>query len=506
MKKHGHSARTSKKNIAQDDGNSHTIVQPIQVSKAKNLSLIFSKLAAYEEQRSDEDFFRLLGDDSDFLPPSINIEEEIDRIKVLLEEDISSPDKLNKLKNAFQEKLNLLNELESCIPSVLVTCRAAYKKRDLMIMDSLKLRQDIDSLEESCREKAELCRNQQARNKDYEATSQLLLIEEAEKTEELRAKYVNSIVSINKQIADEEAAVTAKKEENDSLAVKITEFNSHLIIRDEHLTTQRKARAIERQLLDAKKTQHIRTEEQRALNSKLYDTHMLQLREAEKDLERQVGLYVEKASSFEATLDDTKAVFQQFEDRAETMMREIAETEQEILKQDVAKAEKKAKLERIQSCILGARITVEEMKLDHSLTDRCRFLQTRRTELTKQLALLRPSPHIILDELPDSGGSTVGTGAVLSCKGCDGEVEDLLDDRPSDEVVDIKSGRTSPHQSDIPWLPSLTNSSSSSRSSSTPPSSSSRAWTDSASKENTAGEDTPVSSPSVHTSKRVNDC
>ena len=505
MKNHGRSARTSKKNTAQDDGNSHIMAQPIQISKAKNLSLIFSKLAAYEEQRSDEDFFRLLGDDPDFFPPSMNVQEEIDRIKALLEEDIGCPQKWNKLKVVFQEKLSLLKELESCIPSVLVTCRAAYKKRDLMIMDSLKLRQDIDSLEDSCKEKAELCRNQQARNKDYEATSQLLLIEEAEKTEELRAKYVNSIVSINKQIADEEAAVTAKKEENDSLAVKITEFNSHLIIRDEHLTTQRKARAIERQLLDAKKTQRIRTEEQRALNSKLYDTHMLQLREAEKDLERQVGLYVEKASSFEATLDDTKAVFQQFEDRAETMMREIAETEQEILKQDVAKAEKKAKLERIQSCILGAKITVEEMKLDHSLTDKCRFLQTRRTELTKQLALLRPSPHIISDELPDSEvGSTVG--AVISSKGCDKEIQDLSDDRPSDEAIDIKSGRTSPHQSDIPWIPSLTNSSSSSRSSSTPPSSSSRAWTDSASKENTAGEDTPVSSPSVHTSKRANDC
>lgn len=500
MRKHDQNPRKSKKTALKENGSSSTAVQPIQVSNAKNLSLIFSKLAEFEDQRSDEDFFRLLGDDSDFLPPSVDFPEEIKRIKALLEEDISAVEKHGKLKVAFQEKLNWLKELESSIPSVLVTCRAAFKKRDLMIMDNLRIRQEIDAFEDSCREKAELCRNLQARNKEYEATSQLLLIEEAKKTEELRAKFFDSILSINKQIADEEAAVTAQKEENDSLAVKITEFNSHLVIRDEHLTTQKKARAIERLLLDTKKTQHLRTEEQRALNSKLYETHVVQLREAEKDLERQVGLYVEKASSFEATLDDTKAVFQQFEDRADTMMREIEETEQEIRKQDIAKSEKKDKLQRIQFNIVGANIKMEEMRVDHKLTNRCRLLQSRRTELTKEIALLKPPLPLISNELHD-----VGRAAVPSNKGSEGTEEDLLDDRPSDEVIDTRSGRTSPHQSDTPWLPSLVNSSSSSRSSSTPPSSSSRAWTDSASKENTAGEDTPVSSPSIHSSKRANE-
>ena len=46
-------------------------------------------------------------------------------------------------------------------------------------------------------------------------TVTLLLLEEAKKTEELRAKCLSSIVNITKQIEDEEALVITKKEEND---------------------------------------------------------------------------------------------------------------------------------------------------------------------------------------------------------------------------------------------------------------------------------------------------
>jgi Myosin-like coiled-coil protein len=493
MKKRDRNPRDNKK---QPLKNEETTPAP-PVSKAKNLSLIFSKLAEFEDQRLDEDFSRLTGDEGNFVAPTVDINEELLRLNTIIEGKFSAEEQLRMLYNIFQEKLNMIKELEAAIPPSLATCRATYKKKDLMILESLRLKHDIDLSTSTYKEKADLCRNLQVRNKEYEATTQLLLIEEAKKTEELRAKCMDSIVSVTKQVEDEEAIVLAKKEENDSLSDKIMKFNSHLVIRDEHLETQRKAREVEQQLLNAKTMQYIRAEEQRTLDSKSYGNHILQLASAQKDLEGQVELYVEKASSFEKTLEDTKSVFQQFEDRATTMIREVEEIEAEVRKQEAVKADKKMKLLKMMSYVTAANKKIEEMGEEDRLANYCRKLQSRRTELTKDLARLSAT-NVLQEDLVDVNNS-------LRCqttyKGSP-EGDDLLDDRPSEEVIDIRSGRSSPHLPDACWVPSVL-SSSSGRSCSTPPSSSSRNWTETAAKENTAGEDTPVSSPSVHSPKRV---
>jgi Myosin-like coiled-coil protein len=493
MKKRDRNPREDKKQPLKND---ETTSAP-PVSKAKNLSLVFSKLAEFEDQRLDEDFSRLTGDEGNFVAPTVDIAEELVRLNAIIDGKFTAEEQHRMLYNIFQEKLNLIKELESAIPPSLATCRAAYKKKDLMILDSLRLKHEIDLSTTTYKEKADLCRNLQVRNKEYEATTQLLLIEEAKKTEELRAKCMDSIVSVTKQVEDEEAIVLAKKEENDSLSDKIMKFKSHIVIRDEHLATQRKAREVEQQLLNAKTMQYLRAEEQRTLDSKSYGNHILQLASAQKDLEGQVELYVEKASSFEKTLEDTKSVFQQFEDRATAMIREVEEIEAEVRKQEAVKADKKMKLLKMVSYVTAANKKMEEMGEEDRLANYCRKLQSRRTELTKDLARLSTT-NVPQEDLVDINHTL---RCQTSYKGSP-EGDDPLDDRPSEEVIDIRSGRSSPHLPDACWVPSVL-SSSSGRSCSTPPSSSSRNWTETAAKENTAGEDTPVSSPSVHSPKRV---
>mmetsp|Transcript_31053 Transcript_31053/g.29652 ORF Transcript_31053/g.29652 Transcript_31053/m.29652 type:complete len:502 (-) Transcript_31053:642-2147(-) len=489
-------SRKSKEAEKKNVNISNTSVSKVsQNSQAKNLSLIFSKLAEFEDKRSDEEFFRLLGDDEDPINSTsiVNLSEELVRITALFENNEPGLDTRAELKMIFEEKINSAKEFEALITPALVNCRATYKKKDQMIVESLRLKQDIHTSEASFKEKAEMCRNLQARNKEYEATSQLLLIEEAKKTEELRTKCLDSITSITKQIEDEETVVSLKKLENENLSIKITEFNSHLLLRDEHLATQRKARVIEQQLLDAKNLQYIRAEEQRHMNSKSYQNHLNQLSEAVIDLERQVALYIEKASSFEATLDDTKSVFQQFEDRADTMIQEVEEIEAEIQTQLISKAEKETKLEKLQRYIISANMKINEMKLDHNLADKCRALQVRRTDLSNNLALLNP-PSVNVESVDEA------------TKDEDVSIGDVSDDRPTFEVPDTRSGRSSPHPPSAPdtWVSNtLSSSSSSGRSCSTPPSSSSRIRTESSSKENTAGEDTPSSSPSISSPKKL---
>lgn len=491
MKKSDH-ARSRKAPVTSIDGASAATLPP-PMSKKKNLSLIFSKLAEFEDQRLDEDFFRIIGDDTDFIIPVADFSAEVAAVNEAITCNLDNVEKLRRLHDIFQKKLDKVKELELSTPPALSSCRATHKTKDLMILDYLRLKQNIETLQASYQEKADLCRNLQARNKEYEATSQLLLKEERHKTEELRAQCIDSIDSITKQIEDEEAAVSAKKEENASLGVKITEFNGHLVIRDEHLVTQRKARVIEQQLLEAKKVQYARAEEQRASNSKSYQIHIQQLLEAQRDLERQVGLYMEKASSFEATLDDTRSVFQQFEDRVAVMLREVSEEEDKISEQRALIAEKDKKLLKMSIYIISANRRIEEMDADHSLAEKCRELQARRTELTNKLAGINRLQSLGIDTDAADGVYTSNMGH-----------EDLLDDRPSEEVADIRSGRTSPHLADTSWTPSIQGSSSS-RACSTPSSSSSRNWTETATKETTAGEDTPVSSPSVHSPKRLTD-
>lgn len=493
MKKRDRNPRENKK---QPLRNEDTTSAP-PVSKAKNLSLIFSKLAEFEDQRLDEEFSRLTGDEGNFVAPTVNIGEELLGLNTIIDGKFSGEEQLRMLYNIFQEKLNMIKELEAAIPPSIAMCRATYKKKDLMILETLRLKHDIDLSTTTYKEKADLCRNLQVRNKEYEATTQLLLIEEAKKTEELRAKCMDSIVSVTKQVEDEEAIVLAKKEENDSLSDKIMKFKSHLAIRDEHFETQRKAREVERQLLSAKSLQYIRADEQRTLDSKSYANHILQLASALKDLEGQVELYVEKASSFEKTLEDTKSVFQQFEDRATTMIREVEEIEAEVRKQETVNADKKMKLLKMVNFVTAANKKLEDTGEEDRLASYCRKLQSRRTELTKDLARLGAT-NVLQEELVDVNNSTRSQSAYNGV--LDGD--DPVDDRPSEEVIDIRSGRTSPHLPDACWVPSVL-SSSGGRSCSTPPSSSSRNWTETTAKENTAGEDTPVSSPSVHSPKRV---
>lgn len=490
--KRSDNARGRKTPVASIDGATAPTLPP-PISKKKNLSLIFSKLAEFEDQRLDEDFFRIIGEDTEFIIPVADFSAELAVVTETIACNLDSVEKLRRLHDIFQKKLDVVKEADHSTPPALANCRATHKTKDLMILDYLRLKQNVEASEASYKEKADLCRNLQARNKEYEATSQLLLKEESHKTEELRAQCIDSIDSITKQIEDEEAAVLAKKEENTSLGVKITEFNGHLVIRDEHLVTQRKARVIEQQLLEAKKVQYARAEEQRASNSKSYQIHIQQLLEAQRDLERQVGLYMEKASSFEATLDDTRSVFQQFEDKVAVMLREVSEEEDKISEQRALITEKDRKLLKMSIYIISANRRIEEMDADHSLAEKCRELQARRTELTNRLAGI----HRL-----QSSGTDIETadGVFLSNMGH----EDLLDDRPSEDVADIRSGRTSPHLPDTSWSPSIQGSSSS-RACSTPSSSSSRNWTETATKETTAGEDTPVSSPSVHSPKRLND-
>ena len=498
MKKHAHNSRQEKKS-SMKESTSKTITST-SLSKDKSLSLIFSKLAEFEDQRLDEDFFLPLGDEVNIVSPSVDLPEELMKITSILQNNCTDDDKYKLLHNIFQEKLTLIKELELAISTALVTCRATHKKKDLMILDKLRLRQDAESSEFAYTEKADLCRSLQARNKEYEATDKMVIIEEARMTEELRAKCMESVASITKQIEEEETAVLAKEEENDSLASKISQFNSHLIIQDEHLTTQRRTRAIEQQLLDAKAVQCLRGEKDRKADRESYRCHILQLTEVTRDLERQVELYVDKAYSFEATLDDTKFVFKQFEDRRNTMMEEVKEIGDQLLKQETVLQEKQQKVLKMQNTVNSANKKVQEINDDQASANKCRVLQSRRTELSRDLARLNVSQRLF-NAVTDVGCMETETVCVGRS-----ESEDFLDDRPTEENVDTRSGRTSPHSFDASWMPNVMNSSSG-RSCLTPPSSSSRSWTDSEAKENAAGEDTPVSSPSVHSPKRVfGDC
>ena len=68
--------RNRKPPVASIDGASAATLQP-PMSKKKNLSLIFSKLAEFEDQRLDEDFFRIIGDETDFVIPVADFSAEV---------------------------------------------------------------------------------------------------------------------------------------------------------------------------------------------------------------------------------------------------------------------------------------------------------------------------------------------------------------------------------------------------------------------------------------------
>ena len=87
MKKRDRNPREAKKQPQKHE----EVTSAPPVSKAKNLSLIFSKLAEFEDQRLDEDFSRLTGDEGNFVAPMVDINDEVLKFSVILENVVQHP-------------------------------------------------------------------------------------------------------------------------------------------------------------------------------------------------------------------------------------------------------------------------------------------------------------------------------------------------------------------------------------------------------------------------------
>ena len=235
------------------------------LNQTKNLSLIFSKLAEFEDLRSDEEFFKLTDEElveiesclktSLAISPVLIKEQAYHHISDIYHTISDDGERQVHLSELFQGKNDLIAGYEKEIMGIIPTLRTQYKKKDSLILEKLKLLEEIELLESSYNEKADLCRSLQTKGKEYEVIAKELLEAEIKKTAELELSCFDSINSLSSKVDEEEMTVMNSEQDNETLTIKIDEFRKHLKIQESHIEAQNKAKVIEKQLLEAKQRQ-----------------------------------------------------------------------------------------------------------------------------------------------------------------------------------------------------------------------------------------------------------
>jgi chromosome segregation ATPase len=352
----------------------------------KDLAMIFSKLAEFEDERTDEEFFAHIADD--FKPPLFSSEESHleaqfhDFFRSLVDD---GPTRETALRSFFEEKLKSFKDSSAQLALSISECRAAYREKDLSTSEKLRLEQEIDAFNSTSTEKSAECRDLQARFKETEQILSNLREEEQKKTSELQIKYEESVANVWKHVQDEEDLVVSKETANTEMKLKIAQFKEHIKARKDHLTTLKRSKDIERQLSVARKAQHDALEQQRMLKIKSYNAHIAQLKETETELTEQLKAYEEKAESFQKSIQETGPVFKQFGEKALSMEVDLQTLNKEVEEKKAQLESKQQKLERFQNHVSSLEARLKEALEDNSLDLQSKALQRRRVELVKEL-------------------------------------------------------------------------------------------------------------------------
>jgi len=482
----------------------------------RTLALVLQRLAEEGHARKDSEFWTLTAKEAadvaarDGEKPPEELDEAAAHAKVAALYEKKENDLQAELDALFQDTAAATKMLNEQLQAAVAACRTAYKQRDDLMMEKLKLEEGIESVEADCKDKADLCRNLQSKTKEYEEVSKRVLEDEVRKTEEMRASFTDSIQNIVTSIEAEEAALTAAQDDNAKLAVKIAEFEGHLAARREHLDAQDKARAIEKQLLEAKLQQHKHAEQQRHLTSDQYAHHLAQLQQTELGLQLQYEAM--RAKLNDSSYRDTAApVFKQCEEQLAKMVAAAEDDEREAERLTMAREDKEQKAEKIRRCIAAARRRTEEIKAERApLEEQCRTLSARRAEQTKaRLAAappLMPRPpvgghiHGGSGDDDDRDGGSGGDGNFGTGGQDGGARHDGAAAAEAGVLLREPSPTSAPSSSSGSPLRNLSRHSNSSSPSPAPSSSSSSSSSSSriltaAAGELLPGEDTPVSSP-----------
>ena len=308
-----------------------------------NLSLIYSRLAVLEnqaEKQSSSSSRHAAADDSanPFTVKDVT-QDELDAIEKSFQEIIAEFEGLTKVPHEQSEFSVVINqemlykldgavlneecnqeELHSAFKDKSSLLKQAKAKRDVYTSENFRFRQELVSCSEKLKEYEELCRNFQSVCKDKQEFHAKSLALEVEKTAQLNRECSDSIAKVMVKVEAEEAELSEKQAENESLSAKLEQFKEHLDMQKKRVENEQRAKELELKLEAAKKAQAEYLSEQERLKKDSLKAKVRTAEEKVNQLNEQLEMFKAKFIEFDETLKKSGEVTHQFELREASLL------------------------------------------------------------------------------------------------------------------------------------------------------------------------------------------
>lgn len=385
---------------------------------------IYNKIAQFEEEKSDVDYLHAVTIE---LEKPIRAQTVQDAIVTFesnfnisrFEDDLS--EMRDKMRDFFVHSVACVQENERGMAMLVTEYKTLSRKENNLSADKLRLQQALDLNSEMSNQLQEKCRASQKRYKETAEELVKMHEDESKKTAELKMSCQGSIDDVIISLEKEEQSLQKKAEENSELRGKIDSFMAHLRLRDQHLEAKQRAHELQQQIIVAKRAQKDNHGEQCRLKAESFRSRIDAQKDKTTKLREQIELYRARFVEFEQSLEDTKEVFKNFEDRGTEMASKSHQLEQKNRKV-LAKAEVKRKELELQR-ELKAHYDLEYLDLEKQCKDAdlvCRQLSVARSKILKDLQDFKCQQEL-QQEPRQVGGSRVAFQ-------CGDDDSDCLDD------------------------------------------------------------------------------
>lgn len=220
-----------------------------------NLALLYSRLAALEDQRDSASKQANTSASSTFSESDLTDEEllAIDSAfdDIVSQYDLSTESDENKAEMFSKLQELILNEerteasLITSIADQNKSIKSAKTSRDIWIAETHRLRKEIDISNGKIKEFEEICRNFQSISKEKNDLSARMLQVEVEKSAQLNKECSDSIARVTSKMQEEIDELNAKETENMDLALKLDQFKHHLDLKRQKQENEMRARDLE---------------------------------------------------------------------------------------------------------------------------------------------------------------------------------------------------------------------------------------------------------------------
>ncbi|KAI8614947.1 myosin-like coiled-coil protein-domain-containing protein [Chytriomyces sp. MP71] len=334
------------------------------------------------------------------------VKKESREISIIAESHRSPEERIRSIQARYMELFQSCKRLEREQLRTQKIQAAERKERDTLKADLHKVNIQKQKIEN-------LCRELQKENRKVKEKCETIVQSQKQEREELSTKFVSTISEIRSEITQVRTVVGIpdSPETTDSISIasvydtaikeKLMNFFNQWNAREKQFEAAISSSGMENRLLEAKVEQQKQVVAEDSLRISNLKSQIASFLNTERDLRRQLQVYVDKFRQVEETLNKSNELFSTFRIEMEAMTSKTKRLESDNLNL-------KARLDAINSSMV--QIAQERNKTrkiidaarfgKEKLESLCRALQAERNELRKRLSQYESPLNVAVTNLP----------------------------------------------------------------------------------------------------------